>query len=308
MINFYPLLKEYKEYMQVLYRSETTIKLHLFNLEKFTEYIDRFDLNDVRQITKHHIREYRKYRHHRINARNKRDTVTTQNNHLNSLRGFFGFLQRNGYVTHDPVAHEDNAKEPKRLPKSALTDKEVIQFLSCPDTNTLMGYRDRTIIEVLYSTGIRRKELLHLNLNDNDFNERIIRINDGKGGKDRIVPMGHIAKKYLENYIKGIRCEFFRADQEDALFLSKKGKRLSKSALADMIERYAKQSGIDKHITPHTFRRSCATEMIKNHANMVHVKDLLGHSSLESMSVYCDLTIMDLKKEHREHHPREMGR
>lgn len=308
MINFYPLLKEFKEYMQVLYRSENTIKQHLFYLEKFIEYIDRFDLDDVRQIAKQHIQEYRKYRHHRINARNKRDSVTTQNNHLNSLRCFFGFLQRNGYITNDPVANEDNAKEPKRLPKSALTDAEVIKFLSCPDTNTLIGYRDRTIIEVLYSTGIRREELLHLNIRDIDFNERTIRINEGKGGKDRIVPVGHIAKKYLENYIKGIRHEFFRADRQDALFLSKKGNRLSKSGLADMIERYAKQSGIDKHITPHTFRRSCATEMIKNYANIVHVKDLLGHSSLRSTNVYCDLTIMDLKKEHRNHHPREMGR
>ncbi len=307
MINFYPLLKEFKEYMQVLYRSDNTIKLHLFKLQKFIDYVDKYDLDDVRQITKHHIQEYRKYRHHRINARNRRDSVTTQNHHLNSLRCFFGFLKRNGYITTDPVEHEDNAKEPKRLPKSALTDEEVIQFLSCPDTNTHIGYRDRTIIEVLYSTGIRREELLGLNIRDIDFNERTIRINEGKGGRDRIVPLGHIAKKYLENYIKGIRCEFFRSDQQDALFLSKKGNRLSKSALAEMIERYAKQSGIDKHITPHTFRRSCATEMIKNHANIVHVKDLLGHSSLRSTHVYCDLTITDLKKEHREYHPREMN-
>ncbi len=88
--------------------------------------------------------------------------------------------------------------------------------------------------------------------------------------------------------------------------MSKKGNRLSKSSLAEMIERYAKKSGINKHITPHTFRRSCATEMIKNHANVVHVKELLEHASLRSIHIYCDLTILDLKNEHRKGHPREM--
>lgn len=202
-------------------------KRHLWCLEKFIGFIEKYDLDDIRQITKFHINEYRKYRHYRINVHNRRDSVTSQNKHLVSLKCFFNFLKRQRYIVNDPVENENYAKEAKRLPKSALTDSEVIKLLSYPDTNTILGYRDRTIIEVLYSTGIRREELLNLNVNDIDFNERVIRINEGKGGRDRIVPLGHIARKYLENYIKGIRSLFHRADKQDALFLSKKGNRLT---------------------------------------------------------------------------------
>jgi integrase/recombinase XerD len=95
--------------------------------------------------------------------------------------------------------------------------------------------------------------------------------------------------------------------EQEALFLSKRGRRLSRNAVGEVIGKYAQSSGIQKHITPHTFRRSCATEMIKNHANIMHVKELLGHRSLRTVQIYCDLTIVELKKEHRLHHPRERG-
>ena len=130
----------------------------------------------------------------------------------------------------------------------------------------------------------------------------------GKGDKDRVVPLGRVACKYVENYIKGIKPMFLNAKQERRLFLSKKGLPIAKNTLGDMILKYAKRSGIEKHITTHTFRRSCATEMIKNKANLMHVKELLGHSSMETVQTYCNLSIVDLKEAHKKCHPREKAR
>lgn len=307
MIDFNPLLKAFREHLEIRGRSKLTIKGHLWHLGKFIDYIEQYNLDDIRQIRKHHIEKYRKYRYYRKNKNNSRDSINSQNRHLSSLRFFFIVLKLEGFILDEPTAGLVYAKAPKRLPKSALIDKEVQKVLDCPDTGTVLGFRDRTMLEVLYSTGIRRSELLNLNLEDVDYKGGYLRINQGKGGRDRIVPVGKIACDYLENYIKGIRPVIFRSDKQEALFVSKRGNRLSKNALHEITAKYAKKTDIKKQVTCHTFRRSCATEMIKNQANAVHVKDLLGHTSLQMISVYCDLSIVDLKKAHKKYHPREIG-
>ena len=305
VIDFNPLLKAFREHLEIRNRAKLTIKHHLWHLGKFIEYMDQFNLDDIRQIRKTHLEKYRKYRYYRKNKNDSRDSVSTQNRHLASLKCFFAVLRREGYILDDPTVTLAYAKEPRRLPKSALVDKEVQKLLDCPDTGTVLGFRDRTIMEVLYSTGIRRSELINLNLEDVDYKGGYLRINEGKGGRDRVVPIGKIACEYLENYIKGIRSMFHRSDSQPALFISKKGHRLSKNTLHDITAKYAKMAGVKKQVTCHTFRRSCATEMIKNQANAVHIKDLLGHTSLRMISVYCDLSIVDLKKAHKKYHPRE---
>ena len=305
MINFRPHLKSFEEYLQLHYRAKATIKGNLWHLDKFIEYLQRYGLDDIRQITSRHITEYRKFRYFRINDRGETDSPASQNRHLEALKRFFAFLKQEGVIIHDPTEKSEYARVPKRLPKSALSDQEINKLLACPDTNTLMGYRDRTMMEVLYSSGIRQGELINLNLTDVDLEDGFLRINEGKGGHDRMVPLGRIARQFLENYIKGIRPSFHNARKREALFLSKKGNRISKTALVERIEKYVKASGIEKHVTTHTFRRTCATGMIKNDCNAYLVKELLGHSDMRTIEVYCDLTIVELKKAHKKHHPRE---
>ena len=304
MKDLFKLLQEFREQLQILNRSEKTIKAHLWHLGFFLHFLEDYDLATIQDISTQHIQEYQKYRYTYRNRYNRQDDPRTRNLHLSSIKCFFYYLKRDGFIITNPLEQVPYAKEPKRLPKTALTNTEMKQLLKQPDTKTPIGYRDRTILEVCYSTGIRRLELLNLNVTDVDTEEGHIRINQGKGGKDRIVPMGKIACKYLETYIKGIRPS--TANKEDqALFISLKRNRLSKNGLDRIITKYAKQSGIEKHISTHTFRRSCATEMIKNKANLMHVKEILGHSSMETIQKYCNLTIIDLKEAHRKHHPRE---
>lgn len=136
------------------------------------------------------------------------------------------------------------------------------------------------ILEVLYTSGIRKEELNHLTLADVDYHDGFLRIDNGKGQKDRIVPLGRIACRYLENYIKSVRPEMIRDPYNTYLFLSLRGNRLSKNMVWRLVKKYAKKAKIRKNIHPHTFRHSCATAMLKNKADLNTIRKILGHTSL----------------------------
>jgi len=181
----------------------------------------------------------------------------------------------------------------------------VKKVLHAPDTKTVLGYRNGTILEVHYSTGIRKEELNNLLLIDVDYEYGIIRLNQGKGKKDRVVPQGRIACRYLENYITAVRPSLIKDPYNNYLFLSLRGNRLSKNMVWEIVKSYAKKAASKKNISPHTFRHTCATLMLRNRANIRHIQDLLGHTSLDSTQVYASVSIVDLKEVHARCHPRE---
>jgi len=164
---------------------------------------------------------------------------------------------------------------------------------------------DRAIIEVFYSTGIRRNELINLEISDVDYHEGFVRINSGKGNKDRVVPIGKIACRYIENYVKGVRPMLVKDPRDNHLFLTINGTKISENRVWQLVKTYSRKTKIKKNITTHTFRHTCATLMLKNKANIRHIQELLGHSSLDSTQVYTSVTITDLKEVHSKCHPRE---
>lgn len=191
-----------------------------------------------------------------------------------------------------------------------MSEVEVKKLLEIPDKTTVLGYRDRTILEVLYSSGMRRSELLNLRLDDVDFEAGVLRINAGKGNKDRVVPIGKIASRYLKNYIKEVRERLVKYPELDYVFLSRIGKRISKCMLGLRIKEYAKQAGIEKDISAHTLRATCATHCIrgKKRKEQMHPRylmELLGHNSMEALNPYLSVSIVDLKEAHNRCHPRE---
>jgi len=161
---------------------------------------------------------------------------------------------------------------------------------------------------VFYSTGIRRNELINLRLPDIDYHGGFVRVNSGKGSKDRVVPIGKIACRYIENYVKGVRPMLVKDPTDNYLFLTVNGTRMSKNRVWELVKIYSKKTKIKKNITPHTFRHTCATLMLKNKANIRHIQELLGHASLDSTQVYTRVSIADLKEVHAKCHPREKDR
>ena len=156
------------------------------------------------------------------------------------------------------------AREPDSLPRNVLTPQEARKIIEPPDLQTVVGYRDRTILEVLYATGIRKSELMNLTVNDVNLEEELLRINGGKGGKDRVVPLTRLACSFLENYIKGHPPAVAGKAGPRPRCSSRSGQRpMSKNALGELVEKYARLAGVKKHVTCHLWRHSCATHLVQ---------------------------------------------
>ncbi len=281
-------------------------------LARYTAYLARFigwlksrDMPEHSQVTATIIGEYQLHLSQAVNARGVPNSVCYQNNNLKALKSYFRFLQEGGYMVHDPAADVSYAKAPSRLPRSILSLGEMKNLLHAPNLGTAIGYRDRTMLEVFYSTGIRRNELINLRLEDMDLGDGVIRIICGKGGKDRVVPVGKIACRYVENYLTAVRPMLARDVSERHVFVSLAGRQLSENRVWGIVKHYGRKARIQKNISPHTFRHTCATHMLRNRANVRHIQELLGHASLETTQIYAAVSIADLKEVHRRCHPRE---
>jgi len=232
-------------------------------------------------------------------------TVKTMRMRIAVLRTFLKYLAVRGYILGSLPDALVAPREPQTLPLSVLTHAQVKKLLRSVHTDTPQGIRDRAILELLYTSGMRAAEIIGLDVADVDLHAGTAKV-EGKGGKERVVPIGRSALRWVESYIQGVR-PFVTIDEPDeqALFINYQGTRLKYGGLRRMVHVHADRLGFDVTVSPHTFRRSCTTELIRGGANMYHVKELLGHESLEMLKPYTKLTIRDLKKTHERTHPRE---
>jgi integrase/recombinase XerD len=306
--NLAPLLFEYLKSLKIRNLSERTVQETRWRLSQFFNYLEDNGITHIDGLTKETVWLYQVHLYETINDKGMQNSTGHQNNLLGAVKQFTRFLKERDYIVSDPSRDIQYAKVPKSLPRGILTSSEARKIMHAPDTSSVIGYRDRTILEVLYSSGIRKAELNHLKLNDVDYHDGFLRVIEGKGKKDRIVPLGRIACRYLENYIKTVRPELIREPYNSHLFLSLKGNRLSKNVIWELIKKYARKAKIRKNVHPHTFRHTCATAMLRNKADINVIQKLLGHESLNTTQVYISLSITDLKEVHQKCHPREKDR
>ena len=224
---------------------------------------------------------------------------------LATLRSFYKFLVRRNYIDSNPVNPVRTPKQEKKLPRFLEYD-EVKRLLSAPSTDNWLGARDRAILEVLYSTGMRVSEIVALNMEDVDFLGEIIHIR-GKGKKERISPIGSSALQAIQHYIE-FRNRRMQNDSNfdpKVLFANKHGKRLSVRSVRRKMDKYLEIAGLDPSISPHTLRHSFATHMLNNGADLRSVQELLGHQSLSTTQVYTHLTTSGVKEVYDQAHPRD---
>ena len=221
---------------------------------------------------------------------------------LSSLRRFYAYLLREKKIDIDPVALIDAPKLGRSLPKT-LTEEDVESLLMAPDTSTLLGLRDRVLLEVLYATGLRVSELVGLLLNQINLQQGVIRVT-GKGNKERLVPLGEEAVSWLEKYLSSARSELLKGHVTDALFVTKRGSEMTRQAFWYLIKRYAFQAEITSNISPHTLRHAFATHLLNHGADLRVVQMLLGHSDLSTTQIYTHVANERLKSLHSQHHPR----
>jgi integrase/recombinase XerC len=222
---------------------------------------------------------------------------------LATLRSFYKFLVRRGYLTNNPVAPIRTPKQDKRLPKCLEVD-QIEKLLANPDTSTLLGARDRAMLETLYSTGIRVSELIALDIADVDLTTNVVRV-AGKGKKRRVIPLGPGAVKTILHFLDLRRNDPRNANFDaEALFINKHGQRLSTRSVRRKLDKYLLDAGLDLSVSPHTLRHSFATHMLRRGADLRSVQEMLGHQSLSTTQIYTHLTGETVKENYDKAHPR----
>jgi integrase/recombinase XerD len=221
---------------------------------------------------------------------------------LSSFRRFFRYIMREGLRETDPTADIDMPRIGRTLPKT-LSEDEVEALLEAPNTDEPLGHRDRAMLELLYATGLRVSELISLKQSQVNFNQGVLRI-VGKGDRERLIPLGEEAQRWLRDFIDGPRMEILLERQTDYLFPTRRGNRMTRQAFWHIIKRYAEKAEINKKLSPHSLRHAFATHLLNRGADLRVVQLLLGHSDLSTTQIYTHVARERLKDLHSEHHPR----
>ena len=221
---------------------------------------------------------------------------------LSSFRRFFRYLMREGVVREDPTAQIAMPRIGRSLPKS-LTEAEVESLLLAPTVGDPLGNRDRTMLEVLYATGLRVSELVSLRVDQVNLTQGVLRVL-GKGNRERLIPLGEEAVRWLTGFIGSPRAEILLERSTDYLFPTRRGDRMTRQAFWHIIKRYARKASVDHDLSPHTLRHAFATHLLNHGADLRVVQMLLGHSDLSTTQIYTHVARERMKELHAEHHPR----
>ena len=221
---------------------------------------------------------------------------------LSSFRRFYRYMLREGVIDEDPTVNIAMPKIGRSLPQS-LTEPDVEALLAAPKVSEPLGHRDRTMLEVLYATGVRVSELINLKLSQINLNQGVLRI-IGKGDRERLIPLGDEAQDWIREFIDGPRGEILLERQTEYLFPTRRGDRMTRQAFWHIIKRYAKKAGISKKLSPHTVRHAFATHLLNNGADLRVVQLLLGHSDVSTTQIYTHVARERMKELHGRHHPR----
>ena len=232
----------------------------------------------------------------------KGDSARTLSRSLSSLRQLYRHLFREKAIPIDPTVLIESPKLGRGLPK-ALSEEQVEAILDAPDIQKAIGQRDRAMLELMYATGLRVSELVSIQLQNLNLPQGVIRVL-GKGGKERLVPLGEIAEEWINIYLRDGRVQLLKGDQQEAVFLTARKAAMSRQGFWYALKKYAKQVGITDTVSPHMLRHSFATHLLNHGADLRVVQLLLGHSDLSTTQIYTHIAREGLKKIHSEHHPR----
>jgi integrase/recombinase XerD len=225
---------------------------------------------------------------------------------LETVKTFFGWLTEKKIILVNPASHIENPKSPRSLPRHILTRDEAQSIFSLADTTTPAGLRDRAILELLYSCGLRRMEVCNLHASDINIDAKTLLVREGKGRKDRLIPVGSSAIRWVKSYMGNARPLFLRGNESPHLFLTMNTAPLTVSYLGILISDYVKKSGIGKEGGCLLFRHSMATTMLENGADIRYIQQMLGHSDISTTELYTHVSIAKLKEVHGKTHPAEL--
>ncbi len=277
------------------HKSRNTIQSYRRDVSQYIDYLNLNGITDITRTTKTTVLTYL------LKLQKDGKATSTVSRTLASLRSFYSYVNESGYHMADPTNNLEAPKVEKKLPR-ILTPHEVELLLDQPDSSDIKGKRDKAMLELLYATGIRVSELINLEINDVNTGLGFIKCIGTK--KERVVPMGNIARAALDDYILHSRGEMLKNSTEHALFVNCNGTRLSRQGFWKIIKQYQKQADIAVDITPHTLRHSFAAHLLENGADLKSIQEMLGHADISSTQIYSQLMNSKIKDVYERAHPR----
>ena len=325
------LFGDYLQFLEAMGYSHSTLIRGDYGVKEFLWYLEQHGILDLRLVTYDTMVKYLYRLKQRRNSRNTDKVISIfhQIRLINGVRSFFSFLVKTGQLSYNP-ASDVVIKRPKYLPRNIMNLEEISAVLNALETETIEGIRNRLILETLYGTGLRRSEVVHLEIQDVDMAEGTLCIREGKGKKDRYVAINPSLSEWFRRYFDESRTEYViksikykRGNQfinqagrmkpvkPSALFMNYRGEPLGEQSIRDVVKKAYRQacktmpSLLNKRISPHCFRHSIATHLLKKGEDIRKIQKFLGHASIESTEIYTRVDIDDLKKLAQNNHPRE---
>lgn len=285
--------------------AEATVRARRYYLAGLVAFLAQRDVDDPQLVTPSLLDSYQRHLFHHKKVDGRSLSFRTQAQRLVPVKGLFAWLSMTGAVAYDPASSLALPKGERRLPEAVLSVDEVEAVLAQPDTSTTLGVRDRAILEVLYSTAIRRAELIHLRVADIDQTRGSLFVRQGKGARDRFVPIGERACSWVQRYLDGVRPGLEIRPHQTTLFLSMTGGPLAPDVLSRMVSGYVRAGAPTKSGSCHLFRHSTATLMLDAGADVRYIAEMLGHQKLETTMGYTRVSMAKLAEVHARCHPAE---
>jgi integrase/recombinase XerD len=300
---FVALLAEYLSWLRVRNYAAATVRNREHYVGEFIKWCDERGLARPADITKPILERYQRFLFHYRKDNGEPLSFPSQNQHLIPVRAFFKWLCRHNHLLSNPASDLELPRAEKRLPKHILTASEAERVLAVPDLADPLGLRDRAILEVFYSTAMRRMELIGLKLYDLDAERGTVMVRQGKGKKDRMIAMGERAFAWARRYVDDARPKLAPTPDDGTLFLTNLGERFEPGRLTQLVRDTVDAAEIGKRGACHLFRHTCATLMLENGADIRFIQQQLGHAELSTTQIYTQVSIRMLKEVHTRTHP-----
>lgn len=275
--------------------SINTLKAYRHDLLVFIDFIKKCSIENFNDVDKECLLRFISWQREKLSSNSLGRAIV-------ALRMFFRFLFGEKKITTDPTEALDSPRFQKKLP-SVLSIEEVEKFLEAPDTFKPAGVRDKALLEIMYATGMRISEVVNLSIENINVESGFLRCT-GKGNKERIIPLGKVALKWVSLYQNDVRCNYAKPTSKSYLFLNKQGRKISRQSFWKIIKKYRVVAGIKKKLTPHTLRHCFATHLLQKGADLRVVQELLGHSDIVTTQIYTHVDKNTLKNVHKKYHPR----
>jgi integrase/recombinase XerD len=301
-------MRRYLEHRAVIGSTDVSLNTMHVNIHDFIAWADERGVTHPQQVTRSVLQRYQRWLHYRRKADGQPLSLITQRTKVGTLRSWFRWLTREGEIAANPAADLDMPRKIHRVPRAVLSEQEAERVLAMADLTTTIGLRDRALMEVLYATGMRRMEVAGLLCEDIDAQRCLVFIRQGKGRKDRLIPLGERALYWVQRYLEQGRDRLVWNPEEHALFLTVVGEAMSVEQLTPRMAGYVKAAGITKPGGCHLWRHTMATLMLEGGADIRFIQVMLGHSDLSSTQIYTRVALAQLSRVHAQTHPGALRR